>query len=271
MANPRRVLAVPPSITSRRGLTEREILELAEMTSYVFDSREAVGLKARLKEEAKVYRDRLQAQQLLKDEAYQASLGTDEQRRRRVAYGIGRQRSYPGPESLTFLLAMLFTCPQLLSRPAGFEWVLQDLEKVLVERRLDPDSDRIFGKAMNKARIRSRVGPPKDKALDYFRYTTINELMHPSAVIPGVTAKLNKTQAVEFVAAMETGCLMEQAIHDPFGERTSESNSFCGNSASACKPRRLPFLRPQRITTANRESAPRKPQRGLYGQHARNV
>lgn len=147
----------------------------------------------------------------MKDEAYNASLGTDEQGRRRVAYGIGTQRSFPGPESLTFLLALLFTCPQILSRPAGFEWVLQDLEKVLFARRLDPPSDQVFENAMNTARIRSRVGPPKDKALEYFRYATIKKLMNPSVVIPEMKAtktkrkkkKMTITKAVEFVAAME--------------------------------------------------------------------
>jgi hypothetical protein len=174
------------------------------MTSYVFDSPDAVGLKERLKEQAEVYRDWLQLEQLQKDEAYQASLGTDEQGRRRVAYGLGAQRSQPGPESLTFLLALIFTCPQILSKPAGFDWVLQDLEKVLVARRLDPPSDEIFGKAVNTARIRSRVGPPKDKAFEYFRHAAITELMHPSVVIPNVkSTKLKKTKAVEFVAAME--------------------------------------------------------------------
>lgn len=184
--------------------TEREILKLAEQVSYVFGLSEAAGLKEQLRQDAEVYRDWLHIQQHLKDEAYQASLGKDEKGRRRVAYGIGAQRSHPGPESLTFLLALLFTCPQILSRPAGFEWVLQDLEKVLVARRLDPGTNRMFVKVMNKARTRSRVRPPKDKALEYFRYATINELMNPSVVIPGVTAKkLNKTKAVEFVAEIE--------------------------------------------------------------------
>lgn len=203
MARSHTVLAAPQPVISHRIPTEREILELAEMTSYVFDSPEAVSLKERLKEQAEVYRDWLQSQQLMKDKAYNASLGKDERGRRRVAYGIGTQRTNPGPESLTFLLALLFTCPQMLLQPAGFEWVLQDLVKVLVARRLDPPSDKIFGKAVNKARTKSRVGPPKDKALEYVRYTTINELIHPTVGIPGVTAKLNKTKAVEFVAGME--------------------------------------------------------------------
>jgi hypothetical protein len=207
MRNPHTVLAAPQSVISQRLSTERDILELAEMTSYIFDLPEAGGLKERLKEQAEVYRDWLRSQQLMKDEAYQASLGTDEQGRRRVAYGIGTQRSFPGPESLTFLLALLLTCPQMLTQPAGFEWVLQDLVQVLVTRRLDPPSDQIFEKAMNKARIRSRVGPPKDKALEYFRHATINELMNPSVVIPGVTAPLNKTNAVGVVAEIENRVL----------------------------------------------------------------
>lgn len=184
--------------------TEREILKLAEQVSYVFGLSEAAGLKEQLRRDAEVYRDWLHYKQHLEDESYNLSLGFDEKGRKRVAYGIGAQRPLPGPESLTFLLALLFTCPQILSRPAGFEWVLQDMETVLVARRLDPETDRMFVKVMNKARTRSRVGPPKDKALEYFRYTTINELINPSVVIPGVKAKkLNKTKAVEFVAGME--------------------------------------------------------------------
>ena len=188
----------------RRLPTERGILELAEMTSYVFDSSNAVGLKMRLKNEAEAYRDWLHYKQQQQDEADHASLGKDERGYNRVAYGIGAQRSLPGPGSLTFLLSLILTCPQILSRPAGFEWVLQDLEKILTSRRLNQEFDRTFATAVNKARSRSRVGPPTDKALDYFRYATINELMNPSVVIPGVTQlKLRKTKAVEFVAGIE--------------------------------------------------------------------
>jgi hypothetical protein len=157
----------------------------------------------RLKNEAEVYRDWLKYKQQQEDAVYLASLGKDERGYDRVAYGVGAQRSLPGPDSLIFLFSLIFTCPQILSRPAGFEWVLQDLEKVLVSRRLDPEFDRTFAKAVNKARTRSRVGPPKDKALDHYRYATINELMNPSVVIPGVTRQLGKTKAVEFVAGIE--------------------------------------------------------------------
>jgi hypothetical protein len=183
--------------------TEREILKLAEQVSYVFGLPEAAGLKEQLQWDAEVYRDWLHTQQHMEDEAHNRSLGLDEKGRKRVAYGIGSQRFLPGPETLTFLLALLFACPQMLLRPVGFEWVLQDLEKVLVARRLDPVTDQGFEKAMNKARTRSRVGPPKDKALEYFRYATINELKNLSVVIRGVPAKMGKTKAVEFVAEIE--------------------------------------------------------------------
>ena len=183
--------------------TEREVLKLAEQVSYVFGLSEAAGLKEQLRRDAEVYRDWLQSQQLMKVDAYQASLGKDEQGRQRVAYRPEGQRSHPDPESLTFLFALIFTCPQILSKPAGFDWVLQDLEAVLVARRLDPETDQVFEKAMNKARTRSRVGPPKDKALEFFRYATINGLMNPSVIIPGITAKVGKTKAVEYVAEIE--------------------------------------------------------------------
>ena len=204
MAKPHAVLAVQKLVAGQRIPTQREILELAEMTSYSFNVPSAAALKTHLKEMVEVYRDWLQYKQQQKDAGYQASLEKDEQGYDRVAYGVGAQRSLPGPETLTFFFSLIFTCPQILSRSDGFEWVLQDLEKVLVSRRLDPESDRAFATAVNKARSRSRVGPPKDKALDYFRYGTINELMNPSVVIPGVTLQLRKTKAVEFVSEMET-------------------------------------------------------------------
>lgn len=192
------------AVTVGQVPTEREVMKLAEQVSYVFELSEAAGLREQLRRDAQVYRDLLRHQQRVKDEAHNLPLGFDEKGRKRVAYGNGAQRPLPGPETLTFLLALLFTCPQILSRPAGFEWVLQDIETVLFARRLDPETDQVFEKAMNKALTRSRVGPPKDKALEYFRYATINELMNPSVVIPGVRAKkLNKTKAVEFVAGME--------------------------------------------------------------------
>ena len=184
--------------------TVLEILKLAEQVSYVFGLSEAAGLKEQLRRDAEVYRDWLHYQQHLKDEANSLALGSDEMGRKRAAYGIGAQRSLPDPETLTFLLALLFTCPQILSRPAGFEWVLQELEMVLVARRHDPATNAMFVKVMNKARTKSRVGPPKDKALEYFRYATINQLMNPSVLIPGVTAKMGKTKAVEFTAEIES-------------------------------------------------------------------
>jgi hypothetical protein len=207
VANPRKVLAVPQSVTNQRLPTEAELLELAVMTSYVFDLPIAAGLKKRLKEDAQVYWEWLQYQQHLKAKTQHASLGTDEQGHKRVAYGIGDKDSVSDPEMVTFLLALLLSCPSILSRQAGFEWVFQEVETVLVARRLNPESDRIFAAAMNKARRASRLGPPKDKALEYFRYAIVNELMDPAEVIPEVTATVNKTKAVEIVAGIENRVL----------------------------------------------------------------
>ena len=130
MAKPHAVLAVKKLAAGQRIPTQREILELAEMTSYSFDVPSAAALKTHLKEMVEVYRDWLHYKQQQKDAAYQASLGKDERGYDRVAYGVGAQRSLPGPESLTLLFSLIFTCPQILSRPTGFEWVLQDLEMV---------------------------------------------------------------------------------------------------------------------------------------------
>jgi hypothetical protein len=205
---------------------EREILVLAEQVSYVFGLSEAEGLKEQLRRDAEVYRDLLHHQQRLKDEAYNLSLGFDAKGRKRVAYGIGAQRPLPGPETLTFLLALLFTCPQMLLRPAGFEWVLENLETVLIARRLDPGTNRMFVNVMNKARTKSRVGPPKDKALEYFRYATVNELMNPSVVIPGVRAKMGKTKAVEFVAEIESRLFSRDPEVSPIWKSYKRADRF---------------------------------------------
>lgn len=193
----------PLAVSCGRLPTEREILELADQASYVFGLSEAAGLRERLRQEAEVYRDWLEYKDFQEAEAINAALGVDEKGYKRVAYNVEGQSAVRDPTVLRFLLLLIFHCPQILSRPAGFDWVLEDLEKVLLARRLDPKSDRIFWKVMKEVQRKFNKGRPSSKGLDYFRYGAIIQLMKPSVVIPGVM-QIGKTKAVEFVAEMES-------------------------------------------------------------------
>ena len=185
--------------------TKREILELANQASYVFGLPEAAGLREQLRRHIEVYLDWLRYQQHLKGEAESAKLEIDETGRTRLGVKVRMLQPVPDPELLAFLLLLLFSCPQILSRPSGFEWVGDELERRLLSRRLDLTSDDVFWKAMDQVRRRFRSGRPSSKALDYFRYNAIYEVMNRTVVVPGVLLKrLRKTKAVEYVAAMES-------------------------------------------------------------------
>ena len=96
---------------------------------------------------------------------------------------------------LSYLLRLLLTCPPLLDRPAGFEWVLNQVQWELYYRKKNLSADRDFWEAFNKVRIAMRLGRPSDKALDYRRYERVKELIKQKGI--------SKTRAVELLAAGE--------------------------------------------------------------------
>jgi hypothetical protein len=96
---------------------------------------------------------------------------------------------------LSFLLRLLLTCPALLDRPTGFEWILNQVQWELYYRKKNRSADRDFWDAFNKVRIAMRLGRPSDKAQDYRRYERVKELIKEQGI--------SKTRAVELLAADE--------------------------------------------------------------------
>jgi hypothetical protein len=96
---------------------------------------------------------------------------------------------------LSYLLRLLLTCPPLLDRPTGFEWILNQVQWELYYSKKNRSADRDFWEAFKKVQIAMRLGRPSDKARDYRRYERVKELMKEQGI--------SKTQAVELLAADE--------------------------------------------------------------------
>ena len=157
---------------------DAEVFELAEKVALIFDWPQAVPLRARLFEEAGAYRDRIRPH--------------------------GPADSWATTTKWTaFLLRMILTCPRLLSRPPEFEWVMDDLEHILTRRNWEASFERDFWSAVARVKQTMWTGHPHDKALDYFRYTTVQSLMHPPEQLKGLAATSLKDEAVERAAEME--------------------------------------------------------------------
>lgn len=109
---------------------------------------------------------------------------------------------------LTYVLRLLLTCPVLLQRPSGLEWVTDDLQWALRHRKVRPDVDRDFWEAVKKVRGLLSRGRPGNKARDFFRYECVLNLMYPVTTHPEfglvrTKQRVNKTKAVTELADME--------------------------------------------------------------------
>jgi hypothetical protein len=157
---------------------DAEVFELAEKVALIFDRPEAAPLRFRLFEEAGAYRDRIR---------YHGPLDSWATTTKWTA----------------FLLRMILTCPRILSRPPEFEWVMDDLEWILTRRRLHPGFDRDFWDAMSRVKKATRTGHPRNRALDSFRFTTVQSLMHAPEQLRNMVKTFSKSEAVERAAEME--------------------------------------------------------------------
>ena len=109
---------------------------------------------------------------------------------------------------LTYVLRLLLTCPVLLERPSGLEWVTDDLQWALRHRKVRPDVDRDFWEAMKKVRGLLTLGRPGNKARDFFRYEVVLNLMYPVTTddergLVRTKKRVNKTKAVTELTDME--------------------------------------------------------------------
>ncbi len=97
-----------------------------------------------------------------------------------VAHDYRRLKKREGQvEWLTYVLRLVLTCPVLLTRPRGLEWVTDDLLWAFSQRRVNPAVDRDFWQAMatvRKLAARQRVA---SKETDFFRFQMVQDIMHP--------------------------------------------------------------------------------------------
>ena len=106
---------------------------------------------------------------------------------------------------LTYVLLLLLTCPLLLQRPSGLEWVTDDLQWALRHRQVRPDVNRDFWDAMKKVRGQLTRGRPGDKARDFFRFEWVMNNMyyvttHPKLGLVRTKQRMSKTKAVTELA-----------------------------------------------------------------------
>ncbi len=157
---------------------DAEVFELAEKVALIFDWPQAVPLRTRLFEEAGAYRDRIRP------------------------HGPADQWATT-TKWTAFLLRMILTCPRLLSRPPEFEWVMDDLEHILTRRNWEASFERDFWDAVTRVKKVMWTGHAHDKALDYFRFTTVQSLMHPPVQLANMVETSLKDEAIERAADME--------------------------------------------------------------------
>ena len=168
---------------------DAELFELVEKVALIFDRPEAAHLKWKLFEDAGAYRDRIRYH--------------------------GPADSWATTTKWTaFLLRMILTCPRLLSRPPEFEWVMDDLEWILTRRRLHPGFDRDFWNAVARVKKVIRTGHPRNRALDSFRFTTVQDLMRAPEQLVNMVKTFSKSEAVERAAEMEGKLLGTRPPHE---------------------------------------------------------
>lgn len=108
---------------------------------------------------------------------------------------------------MQYLLQLLLTCPVLLQRPPGFEWVTDELRSVFHTRKFNHEVDRDFWQALEQVRALSPKGRPRNKARDWFRCEWVYHCMYPVTTSEEYglvrTKGMRKSQAVAKVADME--------------------------------------------------------------------
>lgn len=161
---------------------DADFFEFADKVSLVFDQPYAGQLRFRLFEEASAYRNRYRPH---KAEDFWATK----------------------TKWTTFLLRLILACPRILSRPPDFEWVMDDLEWLLARRKFDPAIDRDFWDALKRIRGPIRTGHPRNRALEHFRFDTVEIHMNPPAPLKDIVDTCGKEEALRRAADIEEQCL----------------------------------------------------------------
>lgn len=221
---------------------DAELFELADKVALIFDKPEAAPLRARLVEEAVVYRNRLRP------------------------YGL-EDLWATTTKWTTFLLRLILICPRLLSRPPDFEWVMDDLEWVLTQRRLDPGFDRDFWDAVARVKKVTRTGHPRNRALDYFRFRTVESLMHAPEQLVNMVKTFSKSEAVDRAAEMEGNLLgtlpHERVVYRSLGrveKEIKELNALLPPESSISPPHGPP---PTNTRVSKPKTLPKKTKKSM--------
>jgi hypothetical protein len=134
-----------------------------------------------------------------------------------------------------FLLRLILACPRILSRPPDFEWVMDDLEWILARRKFHPGIDRDFWEAVDLIRGPIRTGHPRNRALDIFRFETIETHMNVPAPLKGIVDSCGKEEALRRVADLEEKFLgkrphqrVVRRSYDRVHQELTELNSLLG-------------------------------------------
>jgi hypothetical protein len=158
--------------------SEIELFDLVDAASYVFWEKEAEGFKRHLKDLLWAHRP-VESEIVVKDWV----------------------------KWFAYVIRLILTCPPLLEKPPGFEWVMGDFERILSFRKFRFDYDRYFWDALDKVRRELRKGRPSRKDKDYERYMSIGYMVKYKG--------LSKSQAVEQLAVQEALTVIWDGVWSP--------------------------------------------------------
>jgi hypothetical protein len=146
-------------------------------------------------------------------EAVAAFYGTEwgeaavEQFRQDAAWHRTRLHKRSQLDWMTYVIRLLLTCPVLLQRPQGLEWVVDDLRWTLNNRHISKDVERDFWAAVGNVRTILATGHPASRGRDFLRYQLIHAMMNQVTTDPEkglVKVKgMGKTEAVKEMAELE--------------------------------------------------------------------
>jgi len=130
-----------------------------------------------------------------------------EQFREDAAWHRKRIRKRSQLDWITYVIRLVLTGPVLLERLQGLEWVVEDLQWILHNRRMNKDVDADFWMAMGELRPLFTTGRPVSRGRDFMRYRLIYEMMNQVTTDPEkglVRVKgMTKTEAINELAELE--------------------------------------------------------------------
>ena len=126
----------------------------------------------------------------------------------------GKEKRVSWGKWFVYVLRLILTCPALLERQSGLEWVIEDFKQILLLRKLRWDFDNDFWEAVQVVRGKLRGGRPHRRDRDYLRHMLVHSKMRREG--------MSKTKAVEALCEFEGSDDirgMWRSLHRVEGER----------------------------------------------------